>query len=286
MEELILSVLSIRTPARQEQIMSLVATLSDSDFGEDLFGLYQIAESADSSFDIIDSFEGHIFKLMDEFLTRMGLTVDYTTMINSPYKIVWILELLDALEGFEDVDGILAITSSEEDELIILNNLLHFVNPEANSDFTDLILFIEPRFIRAIDENAAVRKTHSINETVYAERGRRLLNFLLEYENLPFYEVFESYMNFTNVDDVLSQIDLEDLGPDVVVDEELATRLCIAILLAATDSYDEATLHVEKIITALLDDDTFTFHNYRILDLELRKYFDAPSESGEGDEQS
>lgn len=283
MEELVESVLSIRSETRREAMMSLVEVLQSSELGEDLFGLHQIAESTDNPFDYIDSFEGHIFKLIDEFLCRLGVTVDYQVMINAPYKIVWLLEMLDELEEFEEIDAILAIISSEEDHIFIVNNMLHYTNADINCDYFDILLNVEKRFLDAIVNSMTSRKTATINEEVFAVRGQRLIRFLFSQDNIPFFDVFEHYNNYNTVEDVLANIDLSDLEVETIT-VELVSTITIGVLLSVCDTYEQAHQLAQRVIDELAIEESFDLKNYRAFDDKLKSFYVNHEE--EADEQS
>lgn len=272
MEELIESVLSIRSETRREAFLKLVAVLQTSELAEDLFGLYEIAESADNPFDIIDSFEAHILKQVDELLCRLGVTVDYQEMNSAPYKIVWLLEMLDELEEFEEIDAILAIISSEEETVMVVNNLLQYTNPDINSDYYDILLNVEKRFLDAIENTLTSRKTATVNEEIYAVRGQRLIQFLFSQDNIPFFDVFEQYNKYNSVDDVLANIDLSELDVETIT-EELVGTIAIGVLLSVSDDYEQAHKQAQYVIEKLAVEEEFSLKSYRAFDGRLKPYF-------------
>lgn len=279
MEELIDTVLSVRTESRREAFHYLVKILSDTDVGEDLFYLYSIVDQNDSAVDAYRQFEDHILKLTDEFLARLGAHFDYDFINNELSSIVGLFKLLDAIETFEDIDGLLAIASSEEDEFIILNNLSLFIFPDETYDYTGGFEHLEPRFINNIKENITGRKKDMDNEVYFAERGKRLLNFLLDNPEVPFYNVFESFMSFTTPESMVNAFDFDE-NPVEMTDSMIAT-LTTGVLVGTTDSENEAMSNAEKVVNILDQNEIFGIGDYYDIREGVIRYFNAEVEEDE-----
>lgn len=279
MEELIDTVLSVRTESRREAFHYLIKILSDTDVGEDLFYLYSIADQNDSAVDAYRQFEDHILKLTDEFLARLGAHFDYDFINNELLSIVGLFKLLDAIETFEDIDGLLAIVSSEEDEFIILNNLSLFIFPDELYDYTGGFEHLEPRFINNIKENIIGRKKDLDNEVYFAERGKRLLNFLLDNPEVPFYNVFESFMSFTTPEVMVNAFDFDE-NP-VEMTESLIATLTTGVLIGTTDSESEAMSNAEKVVNVLDQNEIFGIGDYYDIREGVIRYFSTEAEEDE-----
>lgn len=279
MEELIDTVLSVRTESRREAFHYLVKILSDTDVGEDLFYLYSIADQNDSAVDAYRQFEDHILKLTDEFLARLGAHFDYDFINSELLSIVGLFKLLDAIETFEDIDGLLAIVSSEEDEFIILNNLSLFIFPDESYDYTGGFEHLEPRFVNNIKENIIGRKKDLDNEVYFAERGKRLLNFLLDNPEVPFYNVFESFMSFTTPEAMVNAFDFDE-NP-VEMTESMIATLTTGVLVGTTDSESEAMSNAEKVVNILDQNEIFGIGDYYDIREGVIRYFSTEVEEDE-----
>lgn len=281
MESLIEQVLSIRTPERQEQMSKLSKVILDSELSDDMEDLYRITELEDSSFDIINLFEQHIFKLLDELLRRMGIVADYNNLVNAPYKFVWLFEMIDIIEDYEDVDTLLFILDVDNKDISILNQLLELLIPDANSDFYDVILSIEKRTIDAILNNVLCAKKAASNESDYAVRGQRLLKFLYSKDNIPFFSVFENYTQYNTLEDVLANIDLSTLPVDYNINEETFSDIIIGTILCIAEDYEAATLLPTKVYDYFGEESqnvAMTLHGYKLINMELRGYYGGLSE--------
>lgn len=279
MEELIDTVLSVRTESRREAFHYLVKILSDTDVGEDLFYLYSIADQNDSAVDAYRQFEDHILKLTDEFLARLGAHFDYDFINSELLSIVGLFKLLDAIETFEDIDGLLAIVSSEEDEFIILNNLSLFIFPDESYDYTGGFEHLEPRFVNNIKENIIGRKKDLDNEVYFAERGKRLLIFLLDNPEVPFYNVFESFMSFTTPEAMVNAFDFDE-NP-VEMTESMIATLTTGVLVGTTDSESEAMSNAEKVVNILDQNEIFGIGDYYDIREGVIRYFNTEVEEDE-----
>jgi hypothetical protein len=279
MEELIDTVLSVRTESRREAFQFLVKVISDSDVGEDLFHLYTIADQHDAAYDAYRPFEDHIIKLVDELLARMGAHFDYDYINENLPAIVGLFKLMDAIESFEDVDGLLAIVSSEEDDIVILHHLSAYIQADEASDYYGAFENLEARFISNVRENVVGRKKDLDNEVYFAERGKRLLNFLLDNPDIPFYSVFEAYLSLSNPNAMVEAFNFEETP--VTLDKELITNLSIGVLIGTTDSQKEAISKTEEVVELLDQEEIFGIGDYADIRTGILKYYNPEEEEDE-----
>lgn len=279
MEELINTVLAVRTEERRESFHSLVKIVSDSDQSEELFQLYAITESSESAVDCFTEFEDHILKLTDEVLARMGVHVDYDFINHNPDAIVALFKLMDDLEEYENIDALLTIVASEEDNHIILRNLAMCLEPEEGFDYTGAFESLEDRFIKRITENIVGRKKDLENELYFAERGKRLLNFLIDNPEVPFYNVFESYMSLTSPEMMANAFNFEE-NP-VELTKELITTLSVGVLIGTTDTRVRAVSAAESVVTLIDNDEIFQVGDYIDIRSGVVKYYEPEVEEHE-----
>lgn len=276
MMELILSVLELRGEERRETLVALAEIVLDTELDTELESLYSVVEYSDNPADYLTEFELVILRQVYELLRRMGVEFTLDTLHESPHYGLWVFDIITYLEDCEELDHPMIIVSADAEPATVLTNLVETFIPDTHGDMYSAIEHVEPRFIRNIDENLTRRKQADVSEADYANKGRRLLRFLLKNENLPFFSTFENFSRYRDIDQLLAAFDLSEL-PETV-DAELVAKISIASMLAMFETYDLAYPHIEKVVRFLDEhaDEEHTLHNFKLTAESLAAQYEEP----------
>lgn len=279
MEHVLEEALSVRGETRGECLLALSHIVSDTELGVELEQLYAIEESSDNPTDYIVEFETVILKQVVELLRRMGVEVLLSTIYEAPSKARWIFETIEAIDDYEDLLEIESIVVSGEDNIIVLDNLILKLIPESHSDVYDFIESVEPRFIRNISDTIRSRISSEMAEDDYANRGARLLRFLVKHPNIPFLNVFENFNNYDGLEQMTKAFDFTTVKAEDD-DINLITILTIATSLSLYETEQEALDNLSEVVGAFdaLSDVGFTLHNYKLLGISLNEAYSTTEE--------
>ncbi len=243
-----------RSPERAEMLIKIVEILYESGYDMELDQILTLVSKNDSVNEIILPLESIIADCSRSLLLKLGVDIDLTdihTYVADVYSLL--ITIIEKVEFFDDYDAMLAIVDSGEPDVIVLSNLVAYVEQRPISHLPDIIHNVEDKIIRVIRSMLVARGLADYDEfTVDIKAATRTANFIALYPDNYVSEVLDDN-GYAQSEEVI--ITLVDISSETENYLEAIALVAAGIAVAKNEEFQDAYEAIERIVDQILDDD-------------------------------
>lgn len=244
-----------RSPERAEMLIKIVEILYESGYDMELDQILTLVSKNDSVNEIILPLENIIADCTRSLLLKLGVDIDLTnihTYVADIYSLL--ITIIEKVEFFDDYDAMLAIVDSGEPDVIVLSNLVAYVEQRAICHLPDIIKNVEDKIIRVIRSMLVSRGLVDYDEfTVDMQAASRTANFIALYPDNYVSDVLDDNGYAQSEEVIITLVDIDSEKTENYL--EAVALVAAGIAVAKNEEFQDAYVAIERIVDQLLNDD-------------------------------